>query len=390
MVKIVQTNMEVLIMLTNLFQNYKDGSIVKKDDLLTALDILEGYFGEKLTEELIKKMGEETILKSLTECVGKNLTSFVAYPERGEGGSSSWRGNASPKVVEAIVKYALDWKKYYKQSTDHFKVIDPMGGSGTTKHVCDALGVKSSLYDLNPDFKHGKGGWNALKDDLNESADLIFYHPPYHDIIRYSGDMWGKKGTGHPDDLSRCGSYEEFIEKLNFTIKKFYMSLRKDGRLAVLVGDIRGNGEFRSIQDDMMKMGKMEAFIVKAQFNTVSGTRTYNKPFIPIVTEYMVVMQKAGSIIVPFSFSQNAILDLSKTDDVTITWSTLVRNTIENMGGKASLKSVYDALRGHPKAKNNNNVEARIRATIYGDSDDYVAATGSQNERIYKLSYMAA
>ena len=76
--------------------------------------------------------------------------------------------------------------------------------------------------------------------------------------------MWG---SPHPDDLSRCNSYDEFIEKLNFVIKKLYMALRKDGRLAVLVGDIRSQGKFYSMQNDMMKIGKYESFIVKAQFN---------------------------------------------------------------------------------------------------------------------------
>ena len=38
-------------------------------------------------------------------------------------------------------------------------------------------------------------------------------------MIAYSGNMCGKP---HPDDLSRCGSYREFIEKLNFVLKKLY------------------------------------------------------------------------------------------------------------------------------------------------------------------------
>ena len=67
------------------------------------------------------------------------------------------------------------------------------------------------------------------------------------------------------------------------------MALRKDGRLAILVGDIRSKGEFHSMQHDMMKIGDFESFIVKGQFNCVSDSRTYKKPFIPIVTEYMLV-----------------------------------------------------------------------------------------------------
>ena len=57
-------------------------------------------------------------------------------------------------------------------------------------------------------------------------------------MIAYSGNMWGKP---HPDDLSRCENYADFTEKLNHVIKKLYMALRNDGRLAILVGDIRLN-----------------------------------------------------------------------------------------------------------------------------------------------------
>ena len=39
-------------------------------------------------------------------------------------------------------------------------------------------------YDLNPELPCGLGGWNALKDDVEDSADLVFLHPPYHSIMR--------------------------------------------------------------------------------------------------------------------------------------------------------------------------------------------------------------
>ena len=101
-------------------------------------------------------------------------------------------------------------------------------------------------------------------------------------IIKYSGNMWGRP---HPDDLSRCENYQDFLEKLNYCIWKFFFALRKDGRLAVLVGDIRKDGHFYSIQNDLMRMGDFESFLVKGQFNCVSDNRRYKKPFIPVVTE---------------------------------------------------------------------------------------------------------
>ena len=91
--------------------------------------------------------------------------------------------------------------------------------------------------------------------------------------------MWG---SPHPDDLSRCENYQDFLEKLNYCIRKFFFALRKDGRLAVLVGDIRKDGHFYSMQNDLMRMGDFESFLVKGQFNCVSDNRRYKKPFIPV------------------------------------------------------------------------------------------------------------
>lgn len=76
------------------------------------------------------------------------------------------------------------------------------------------------------------------------------------------------------------------------------MALRKDGRLAVLVGDIRMNGKFYSMQNDLMRMGDFESFLVKGQFNCVSDTRRYRKPFIPIVTEYLLLLKKADALLI--------------------------------------------------------------------------------------------
>lgn len=367
--------------------NIKGNNKVTKSEILEGLDILEAHFGEQKVKEILIKLGEELILKKLTERVGKKLTSFMAFPERGEGGDNKWKGNFSPKVVEALINYCLEWKQYYNQRIDHFKVIDPMAGSGTTYFKCKEMGIKCSTYDLNPYYKYGKAGWNALKDDLNESADLIIYHPPYHDMIIYSGYQYGKP---HPDDLSRCSSYSEFIEKLNFTIKKFFMALRKDGRLAVLVGDYRKNGKFYSIQNDMIKLGKLEAFIVKGQYNCNSDSRRYKKPFIPIVTEYLIIMQKDGPFIIAVNYTKTTKIDFKKRDDVTLTWQKLVRDTLEELGGSATLKELYETLKDHPKAKKNKNYEARIRATIYENPDDFEFVSKVNGTAKYRLTYMAA
>lgn len=175
--------------------------------------------------------------------------------------------------MRAILRYVLECKHYYGKQTQDFTLLDPMSGSGTSQAAAQSLGVRSLLYDLNPAPACGIGGWDALRDEVDDSADLIFLHPPYHNLIPYSGNMWG---TPHKDDLSRCSSYPEFVEKLNYIVQKLFMALRRDGRLAILVGDIRTKGSFYSMQHDLMRVGQMEAFIVKGH-TTASATPAATK-----------------------------------------------------------------------------------------------------------------
>ena len=346
--------------------------------LQRAAKILENEFGTDWMT-VAQMLGTEDLRRR----VGKELTSFMAFPERGSGGSNQWRGNCSPEVIHSVAKYVLDTKKYYGKDVSDFTVLDPMSGSGTTKDAVDRLGVKSILYDLNPNAPVGKGNWNALKNDVEDSADLIFFHPPYHDIIKYSGNMWGKP---HPDDLSRCENYEDFVEKLNHVIKKLYMALRNDGRLAILVGDIRLKGNFYSMQHNIMRMGKFESFVVKAQFNCVSDSRRYAKPFIPIVTEYMLIYHKDDPFLVSYSKRLGNSVDISQKDVAGLTWHHLIRATIEKLGGEAKLTDLYDYLSEHPKSKKNEHYRERIRATIYEHKDQYIP-TGSGS---YRLTYKVA
>lgn len=343
-----------------------------------AAQLLENEFGSDWVT-VAQMLGTEDLRRR----VGKELTSFMAFPERGCGGNNQWRGNCSPEVVRSVAKYVLDTKKYYGKDIRDFTVLDPMSGSGTTKDAMDGLGIKSILYDLNPKPPTGKGNWNALKNDVEDSADLIFFHPPYHSIIQYSGNMWGKP---HPDDLSRCENYGDFIEKLNYVIKKLYMALRKDGRLAILVGDIRSKGNFYSMQHNIMRMGRFESFVVKAQFNCVSDSRRYAKPFVPIVTEYMLIFQKEDSFLITFSKRIGNRIDISKKDVDVLTWHHLIRSTMEQMGGEAKLTDLYDMLSEHPKAQNNTHYRERIRATIYEHRDQYVQTESGS----YKLTYEVA
>lgn len=319
-------------------------------------------------------------LSGLTQCIGKDLTSFMAFPSREEGGKNIWRGNCSPEVIRKIVNYVRQCIPF--RNKEEFLLLDPMCGSGTSGDVAKQLGIQAAQYDLNPQLENGVGGWNALKDEVKDNADLVFLHPPYHSIIRYSGNMWGKP---HPDDLSRCETYDEFIEKLNMVIKKLFFSLRRQGFLAVLVGDIRQQGEFHSIADDMMTIGKMKSWIVKGQFHCISSRRNYHtqRPFIPIVTEHLVLFQKEDCLIIPFSYRKNGKFYLLHNDSVALTWFELIRSVMESRGGVMSLQELYEILQKHPKAQKNKHYRERIRACIY----EHKTAFQTNKYGYYRLKY---
>ena len=63
------------------------------------------------------------------------LTTVVSYPARGSGGSSSYRGNCSPKLIEDLIA--------------HFspqEVCDYMCGSNTTRDTASGIGIASYTW----------------------------------------------------------------------------------------------------------------------------------------------------------------------------------------------------------------------------------------------------
>ena len=90
--------------------------------------------------------------------------------------------------------------------------VDPAEGGGTSRDVCRQMGVKYTGLDL-------RTGFNLLKDKLKDRVDgcpdFIFFHPPYGEMVTYSGNLWG---NAHTDDLSRCGNGDEFMAKLEVAL----------------------------------------------------------------------------------------------------------------------------------------------------------------------------
>lgn len=273
------------------------------------------------------------------------MNSIVSYSNRNNlYGNNKYRGNCSGELIKDLIKFFRPKKAF-----------DPMVGGGTFDDVCNELGINHTCRDLNPVW----GGWNALEDEIEESSDFIFWHPPYDDIIQYSGNMWGEPDSR---DLSRCANYNDFIQKINKVQAKLISSLRRGGRLAILVGDVKKKGVLYSIQKDMDWYGTPEQIIIKAQHNCFSDTKDYNGKFIKLIHEYVLIFKKEDCYLIPVKRMYDFNIDLRKR--VNQTWKDVVYAAIEHLGGRANLEQIYNEIRFHAKAIANINWKEQVRKVL--------------------------
>ena len=88
-------------------------------ELKRAERLLENEFGTEW-KKIVQTLG----VWDLTHCIGRDLTSFIAYPERGSGGSSNWQGNCSPEVIRQITQYVRECQTHRRK--EDFLLLDPM------------------------------------------------------------------------------------------------------------------------------------------------------------------------------------------------------------------------------------------------------------------------
>lgn len=278
----------------------------------------------------------------------KQLTTVMNFPERGPYGDSSYRGNCSGYVQKALFEYFQPKK-----------VFDPFVGGGTTIDVCNELGIDNLCLDLNPKY----GGFDILSDEIPESNDFVVSHDPYFDIILYSGNVWNKGGTPHPNDLSRCKTYEEFILKIDIAHAKMYNSLRKGGHLAILTGDVKRKGALYSLIKQMAWFGTPIQHIIKLQHNCFSSNTNYgNAKFIPIVHEHLLIFRKDDNYIIRGTITKT--IDIDSRKGVKSSWFSVVLNAMERLGGKASLQELYNEIEGHAKTSTNQHWKEKIRQIV--------------------------
>ncbi len=208
----------------------------------------------------------------------ENLCSVVSYPDRGPWGDSGYRGNCSGHLVKDLIL------RFKCQS-----VFDPSEGGGTVRDV--VAGINQYLKrEIEYEGRDLKQGWNLLISEFpKKQYDLVWYHPAYWDIIRYSE---------HPHDLSNARTFEEFEAMLNLSVERLSPVVKRGGILAILIGDKRKCGQYYALFRTLLmndKIGQLKAIIIKIQHNCRSDQTKYNSsnPFlIQIRHEYCLIFQK--------------------------------------------------------------------------------------------------
>jgi hypothetical protein len=127
----------------------------------------------------------------------------------------------------------------------------------------------------------------------------VLSHPRYHNIVVYSGNVWG--GSPHPDDLSRCASEDEFLDKLTIALKNQRHATRSGGYYGAIIGDVRRNGSYSSYQADLivrMPKKELQAVLIKQQHNVASKGREYPLRLSRIMHEYVILWQRRQTVTV--------------------------------------------------------------------------------------------
>ena len=290
--------------------------------------------------------------------------SILSFQERGHWGQASWRGNCSGHI--------------YRELFDHYRpavFVDPMVGSGTSVEVAREHGIEAHGFDLH-------SGFNILRDSiLNEvgkEADLVFSHPPYHDMIVYSGEVWGAQP--HPDDLSRCASEEEFMEKLAIALLNQRDATKPGGMYGLLIGDLRRAGKYVSFQAECiarMHAAELAAVMIKQQFNTRSGSRDYARLRHPrILHEYLLLWEKPQRCMAMLCDLAGSVHRHAAR--LRGTWRSYVRAAVIALGGKASLDSIYRKIAADApeRLSGNPNWQAKVRQTLQMDESYEAASRG--------------
>ena len=183
---------------------------------------------------------------------------------------SLWNDNSVSIFDATLCEVIYNW--YLPESGG--SILDPFAGGSVRGIVASELGHDYTGIDLNksqieanrlqskkPNWIHGDS--NIILDNIpDNSYDLVFTCPPYHDLEIYTDD---------PMDLSNM-NYDDFLKSYSSIISKSFSKLKDNRFFIIVVSEIR---DLAKTSD--YKIGKYKGFVKSTiQSAEESGYHYYN------------------------------------------------------------------------------------------------------------------
>ena len=206
-----------------------------------------------------------------------HLTSLYHFHRTGEYGDRKWPGNCGGMLIKDLLNY-------FKPGL----VFDPMRGSGTCEDVCRELGIPCLAWDIH----QGQDACAPADFPSGDTFDFIWAHPPYWRQKLYADDS---------RDLSRAPTLEAFLRRYGQFIRNCAGSLKRGGKLAILMGDYNDREEgFVPLVYHTKRLAFAAALvqrctdIIRFSHGAGSGKKVYRSSFIPGLHDVCSIFEKGN------------------------------------------------------------------------------------------------
>ena len=273
-------------------------------------------------------------------------SSICSYPNRGHFGDNRYRGNCSGHIIK-------DFVETYGSRKDGL-LVDPSVGGGTSRDVAADMGIRFFGTDLHQ-------GFNLLRDDLltaaGEEAHLAFWHPPYWNMIEYSGNQWGEPNKW---DMSRM-DLEEFIESLELSMMNIHDACEVNGHYGILMGNLRKAGAYYNLSSlvERVAPGRLVDEIIKTQHNCMSDQRRYSGRVVRIAHEKLLVFRRDKATSLAFL----AVINQRANNMLNVTWKAAVRRVLQR-GSSMRLADIYSQMAPFAAMRGNQHWQAKVRQCL--------------------------
>ena len=277
-------------------------------------------------------------------------SSVCNYPSRGSHGNNRYHGNCTGHIIKDFVGSYLPTGGLF---------CDPSMGGGTSQDVAQELGINFKGTDLHQGFNLLT---NDLTDFLGQQADAIFWHPPYWDMVKYSGKVWG--ADANQWDLSQM-SLNDFNEAMVLALMNIHDATASGGYYGVLMGNLRRKGQYYNLSSMVERVAPAPLVdeIIKIQNNCRSDNRSYNGKIVRIAHEKLMIFQKKA---------EAALYFLSKTlkrhaTAAALTWKASVRRVLQQANNSLKLADIYAAIAPYAAQRDNEHWQAKVRQVLQDD-----------------------